>query len=179
MHCLCLNDPVIRDVRLMLATEGPAGLMVDDLVRADLPLLGWSGGSAHLASVSRTLDRVESGEVEYLVVRDPSGYPIAKGAIDYAVKPGTGTLSQLVTADELRGLGIGAHLIALAEVRMRERGVRTAELGVEEDNPRARALYERLGYSEVGRESAAWNVEDADGKLIVHETELAVLRKRL
>jgi GNAT superfamily N-acetyltransferase len=170
---------VIRDVRRVLAHEGPAGLLVDGLVREDLPLLGWSGSSVHLASIGRALDRIESGEVEYLVVRAPSGYPIAKGEIDYTIKPATGTLSQLVTADELRGLGIGAHLIAIAEARMRDRGVRTAELGVEDDNPRARALYERLGYSEVGREFAAWNVEEADGRLVLHETELAVLRKRL
>jgi GNAT superfamily N-acetyltransferase len=170
---------VIRDVRGVLATIGPAGLLVDDLVRQDLSSLDWSGGWTHLASVSHSLDRVESGEVEYLVVRAPSGYPIAKGEIDYAIKPGTGTLSQLVTAEALRGLGIGAHLIAVAETRMHKRGVRVAELGVEDDNPRARALYERLGYSEVGRESAAWNVEDADGTVVLYETELAVLRKAL
>jgi ribosomal protein S18 acetylase RimI-like enzyme len=153
---------------------------VDDLGKDDLPFLGWSGGSAHLASVGRALARVESGEVEYLVVRAPRGYPIAKGGIDYAVRPGAGTLSQLATADEVRGLGIGAHLIAVAEGRMRERGVRTAELAVEDDNPRARALYERLGYrEEVRRESASWYVEDADGNLVLYETELAVLRKRL
>jgi ribosomal protein S18 acetylase RimI-like enzyme len=179
LHGLCLSDRVIRDVRRVLAREGPAGLEVDDLVRDDLRSLGWSGGAAHLASVGRALDRVESGEVEYLVVRAPTGYPIAKGCIDYRVEPGTGTLCQLVTADELRGLGIGARLIAVAEARMRRRGVRTAELGVEDDNPRARALYERLGYSEVRRESAAWNIEDADGALILYEAELAVLRKRL
>jgi ribosomal protein S18 acetylase RimI-like enzyme len=153
---------------------------VDDLVRDDLPFLGWSGGPAHLATVGRALARVESGEVEYLVVRAPSGYPIAKGAIDYAVRPGTGTLSQLATADELRGLGIGSRLIAVAERRMRERGVHTAELGVEDDNPRARALYERLGYrEEVRREAASWYVEDADGNLVLYETELAVLHKDL
>jgi ribosomal protein S18 acetylase RimI-like enzyme len=170
---------VLREVQQVLATEGLAGLLVDDMAGEDLSLLGWSGGSAHLASVSRALARVASGEVEYLVVRAPSGYPVAKGVIDYAVKPGTGTLSQVVTAEELRDLGIGASLIASAEERMRERGVRWAELGVEDDNPRARALYERLGYREAGRESAAWNVEDAHGKLIVHQTELTVLRKRL
>lgn len=170
---------MIRDVRLVLANEGPTGLRVDDLVREDLPLLGWSGGSAHLASVGRALDRVESGEVDYLVVRAPSGYPIAKGGIDYASKPGTGTLTQLSTADELQGRGIGAHLIAVAEQRMRQRGVHTAELGVEDDNPRARALYERLGYRAVGRQAASWNVEDADGTLTLYVTELAVLRKDL
>jgi GNAT superfamily N-acetyltransferase len=152
---------------------------VNDLVLDDLALLGWSGSAAHLASVARALERVESGEVEYLAVRAPSGDPIAKGGIDYAVKAGIGTLSQLATAEELRSRGIGAYLICVAEGRMRGRGVRAAELGVEDDNPRARALYERLGYREVGRESASWNVEDADGNLVVYETELAVLRKNL
>jgi ribosomal protein S18 acetylase RimI-like enzyme len=176
---LCLSDRVILDVRRVLANEGPTGLRVDELVREDLPSLGWSGDAAHLASVGRALDRVELGEVEYLVVCAPSGVPIAKGLIDYALKAGTGTLSQLTTAHELQGLGIGARLIAVAEGRMRDRGIRVAELGVEDDNPRARALYERLGYREVGRESASWNVEDADGSLSLYETELSVLRKAL
>jgi ribosomal protein S18 acetylase RimI-like enzyme len=177
---MCLSDRVIRGVQQVLATVGPTGLLVDNLVRDDLPMLGWSGGSAHLASVSRALDRVASGEVEYLVVRAPSGYPVAKGEIDYAVKPDTGTLSHLVTADELRGAGIGTHLIAVAEARMRARGVRTAELAVEDDNPRARALYMRLGYrEEVDRESASWYVDDAHGHPVLYETELAVLRKTL
>jgi hypothetical protein len=95
------------------------------------------------------------------------------------VKAGIGTLSQLATAEDLRGRGIGAYLICVAEGRMRGRGVRAAELGVEDDNPRARALYKRLGYREVGSESASWNVEDADGNLVMYETELAVLRKDL
>jgi ribosomal protein S18 acetylase RimI-like enzyme len=176
---VCLSDQVIRDVLRVLASEGPTGLRVNDLVREDILFLGWSGGSAHLASVGRALDRVGSGEVEYLVVRAPSGDPVAKGGIDYAVKAGIGTLSQLATAEGLQGHGIGTHLIAAAEERMRVRGVRTAELGVEDDNPRARQLYERLGYGEVGREAASWEVEDADGNLVLYETELAVLRKDL
>jgi ribosomal protein S18 acetylase RimI-like enzyme len=163
----------------VLADRGPSGLRVDDLVREDLRLLSWSGGSAHLESVRRALDRVESGEVEYLVVRAPSGEPIAKGAIDYAIRPDVGTLWQLVTADELRNRGVGSYLIAVAEERIRGRGVRLAELGVEDDNPRARTLYQRLGYREVRRAGASWNVEDADGNLVLYQTEVAVLRKDL
>ena len=89
--------------------------------------------------------------MEYLVVRSPSGYSVAKAGIDYAANPSVGAITQLATIDELQGLGPGTHLIAVAESRIRRRGVRVAELGVEEDNPRARALYERLGYEEAGR----------------------------
>lgn len=163
----------------MLDDQGPAGLQVDDLTKEDLPLLGWSGSATHLASVGRALDRVDSREVEYLAVRAPSGEPIAKGGIDYAVKPGAGTMFQVATAPELQSRGIGAHLVAVAEEHMRKRGVLTAELAVEDNNPGARALYERLGYREAGRESASWDREDAEGNLTRYETELVVLRKDL
>jgi ribosomal protein S18 acetylase RimI-like enzyme len=170
---------VIEDVRRVLRDEGVSALRVDDLTKEDLPLLEWSGSATHLASVGRALDRVASGEVEYLVVRAPGGEPIAKGGIDYAEEPGAGTIWQVATAQELQSLGIGTHLIAAAEDRMRKRGVRVAELGVEDNNPRARALYERLGYREVRRKSASWDQQDTAGNVTRYETELAVLRKEL
>lgn len=105
---------MIRDVRRVLAKDGLNALRVDDLTNADLPLLGWSGSRGHVVSVGRALERVDSGEVEYLVARAPNGQPIAKAGIDYASSPGAGTLWQLATAYELQGLGIGPHLVAAA-----------------------------------------------------------------
>jgi ribosomal protein S18 acetylase RimI-like enzyme len=174
-----LSPSVVRAVQRVLETAGPAGLRIDDLTRDDLPSLGWSGSPRHLESVARALDRVDSGEVEYLVARAPTGQAVAKGGIDYGAKPKVGTLWQFATAQELQSLGIGTHLIDAAERRIRKRGVFGAELGVEDNNPRARALYERLGYRQVRRESASWNVDDADGNVTLYETEIAVLRKDL
>jgi ribosomal protein S18 acetylase RimI-like enzyme len=176
---LDLSDRVIRDVRSVLEIEGVDGLWVDDLIKDDLSSLGWSGAPLHLVSVGRALDRVASGEVEYLVVRAPDGHPIAKVGIDYAANPGAGTLWQMATAHELQGLGIGTHLISVAESRIRERGLLVAQLDVGDNNPRARALYERLGYREAGRRCASWDVEDADGNVSRYETELVMLRKEL
>ena len=139
-----LSDSVIRDVRRVLAKDGVNALRVDDLTQADLSRLGWSGSPGHVVSVGRALERVDSGEVEYLVVRAPNGHPIAKAGIDYAPSPGVGTLWQVATAPELQGLGIGAHLVAVAEARIRDRGLTAAELGVEDNNPRARALTNAL-----------------------------------
>jgi ribosomal protein S18 acetylase RimI-like enzyme len=173
-----LNDGLVCEVRHVIEAQGAAGLRIDDLMRSDLSSLGWSGTARHVVSVGRALERVDSGEVEYLVVRSPGGYPVAKAGIDYAAKPGVGTIMQLATLDALQGLGIGTHLIAIAEGRVRNRGLREAELRVEQDNPRARALYERLGYEEAGRR-ASWEVEDEDGKVGVYETELIILRKEL
>jgi len=50
-------------------------LQVDDLTEDDLPSLGWSGTPLHLVSVGRALERVRSGEVEYLAVRAPAHTP--------------------------------------------------------------------------------------------------------
>jgi ribosomal protein S18 acetylase RimI-like enzyme len=174
-----LPDHIIEDVRRVLRNEDVSALVVDDLTQEDLALLDWSGSETHLASVSRALERIEPGEVQYLVVRAPGGEPIAKGGIDYAEEPGVGTIWQVATAQELQSLGIGTHLIAVAEQRVRKRGVRTAELAVEDNNPRAKALYERLGYREVRRKAASWDQEDAAGNVSRYETELAVMRKEL
>ena len=170
---------VIERVRRALETERAHGLRVDDLTEADLPFLDWSGTRLHLVSVRRALERVRSDEVEYLVVRAPNGDPIAKVGIDYAANPGAGTLWQMVTIQELRGLGIGTQLISAAENRIRKRGLAVAQLDVEVDNPRARTLYERLGCRETGHRSASWDAEAADGSTSLYETEVATLRKNL
>lgn len=111
----------------------------------------------------------------HLVARNPDGHPVAKDGIDYAATPGVGTVMQPATIAELQGLGIAAHLIAIAESHIRSRGVHVAELGAEEDNPRARALYKRLGYEEAGRRRASWEVDDEDDKVSRYETELVIL----
>ena len=163
----------------MLETGRVDGLRVDDLTETDLPSLGWSGTRLHLVSVRRALERVRSGEVEYLAVRAPNGDPTAKVGIDRAATPGAGTLWQMATIQELRGLGIGTHLISAAENRIRNRGLTVAKLDVEVDNPRAQTLYERLGYREASRRPASWDVEDPDGSISRYETVVATLRKDL
>jgi ribosomal protein S18 acetylase RimI-like enzyme len=54
---------------------------------------------------------------------------------------------QLLPAHQ--GHGIGTHLVEQFLVEARTAGV-PARLSVEKDNPRARALYERLGFTKVG-----------------------------
>ena len=56
---------------------------------------------------------------------------------------------QLAVLPALQSRGLGTLLIRAAEQRIRNRGLRRAELAVEESNPRARALYERLGYASL------------------------------
>jgi ribosomal protein S18 acetylase RimI-like enzyme len=104
---------------------------------------------------------------------------VAIGGIDYARTPGAGTLWQLVVHGALQSCGIGTILIQAAEQRIHARGLHRAELSVEECNPRARALYERLGYVAYGREPDSWDEQAPDGSITQYETVCTLMRKEL
>jgi len=99
--------------------------------------------------------------------------------IDYQANPGAGTLSQLAVQAAWRSCGLGTTLIRAAEQRILARGLDRAELSVEENNPRARALYERLGYAAYGRRPEAWDAEAPDGSVVRYETMCTLMRKQL
>lgn len=154
-------------------------VIVRDLTAGDVASMGWSGSPAHLVSVREQLGRVPSGEVEYLAACLPSGVPVGKAEIDYARRPGTGTLCQAAVHPVLQSCGIGTLLVRVAEERITARGYAAAELAVEHDNPRARALYERLGYIAYGSEPDEWDAEGADGRIVRHRTMCTLMRKSL
>ncbi|GAA1952875.1 hypothetical protein GCM10009838_05070 [Catenulispora subtropica] len=72
---------------------------------------------------------------------------------------------------------MGRVLIHAAEDRIRRRGLFRAELGVELDNPRTLALYERLGYVAYDEQPDAWDEEAPDGTIRRHETICTCLAK--
>jgi ribosomal protein S18 acetylase RimI-like enzyme len=164
---------------VILLPEIVLPLTVRDLTAADLPACRWSGGRSHLGAIAGELDRAARGESEYLVVCPPSGLPVALGGIDYVKIPGAGVLWQLAVHGMLQSCGIGTILIQAAEQRIRARGLRRAELGVEECNPRARALYERLGYVAYGSATESWDDDATDGSVVRYETVCTLMRKDL
>jgi ribosomal protein S18 acetylase RimI-like enzyme len=154
-------------------------LTVRDLTEADLPACRWSGGRSHLASIAEELRRSAKGEAEYLAVCPPSGLPVALGGVDYVPRPGAGMLWQLAVRGEWQSCGIGTILIRAAEQRILDRGLLRAELSVEESNPRARALYERLGYFAYGSKLESWDEDLPDGSVSRYETMCTLMRKDL
>ncbi|MEU3304285.1 GNAT family N-acetyltransferase [Streptomyces sp. NPDC006678] len=154
-------------------------ISVRDLLFRDLPACTWSGSATHLRHVERELARAAAGEVDYLAVCTPVDLPVAIGGIDYQVSEEAGTLWQLAVLPALQSRGLGTLLIRAAEQRIRNRGLCRAELAVEENNPRARALYERLGYAAYGRRSDAWDEEGPDGSNRRYETMCVLMRREL
>jgi ribosomal protein S18 acetylase RimI-like enzyme len=133
-------------------------LTVRDLEPEDLPDLDWSGGAEHLRVVAEMLQASWAGELAALVVALPNGRLVASGAVDFRPDARLGELTTLAVHERLQSLGLGTRLVAALEERVRDRGLRRARITVEHDNPRAAALYRRLGYAETGSRVETWPV---------------------
>ena len=174
-----LDQAALEGLRQVNLAGGARQLAVGDQRAGEVAGLARSGNPAHLRSVAAALRRAAQGLEDYLVARAPGGQPVAKMRIDYTSEAGAGVFSQLAVMGPLQGLGIATMLIGVGEQRVRTRGRAFAALGVEDNNPRARRLYERLGYQAAGRQHASWEYEDDDGVLRLYQTSLTILRKRL
>jgi len=115
----------------------------------DLPKLEWHGMfTPHRPIIAEAFERQTRGQ-GLMLLAVANGFPVGQAWIDFAARPderGVAVIWAVRVYPFLQGGGIGARLMAAAEAAIRERGYRIAELGVEKDNPRARRLYERLGY---------------------------------
>jgi ribosomal protein S18 acetylase RimI-like enzyme len=154
-------------------------LRVRDLAYADLAACGFAGSELHLTQVAKQLDRARQREVDYLAVCTKTDLPVAIGAVDYLPHLGAGSLTQLAVHPALQSCGIGTVLIRAAEQRILARGLDRAELGVELSNPRARALYERLGYVAYDETLESWDQQNPDGSITRYETTCTQMRKEL
>jgi GNAT superfamily N-acetyltransferase len=112
-----------------------------------------AGGGAYLVA---WLDGRPVGHAE--VIWDGCAAPEVRAAL-----PGCPELNGLgVWPPELRSRGIGGALIRRAEEVAREHGRTVLGLGVAADNPRAAALYARLGYRRLTDYVDRWSYEDRD-----------------
>jgi ribosomal protein S18 acetylase RimI-like enzyme len=86
-----------------------------------------------------------------LVAVDSDDVPIGKVHLDFQARADEG-VAVLVAASvtpPLRGVGVGTELMRAAETFACARSCDAIVLGVEDSNPSARRLYERLGYRTV------------------------------
>jgi ribosomal protein S18 acetylase RimI-like enzyme len=88
------------------------------------------------------------GDAVTILVADDGGAPVGKIHLDFETRASEqeAVLIAAAVVPELRSRGIGTALMAAAEELVSSRGFGAIVLGVEDSNPRARRLYERLGY---------------------------------
>ena len=129
------------------------------------------------------LDRQTRGDVTYLIA-EVTGQPIMgyllvkwRGDSRHSEFP---MLEDLLVRPPFRSRGIGARLIGHAEILCRARGITRLGLGVNPtDNPRALALYERLGYKDAGEPPRydVYAVTDETGQRRLYEDRWILLTK--
>ena len=143
-----------------------------DLEAADLSDLDGQVGRSICEQWLRP-SRLHAGEVALLVGCLPNERLIAIGG----TRPSedAGNIWMLAVHERFQSLGIGAQLIAALEHKIIDHGRPLARMLVEHDNPRARALCQRLGYSEAGATLDSWPV--TGGKTYV--TACTIMERKL
>jgi ribosomal protein S18 acetylase RimI-like enzyme len=136
----------------------PLTLTVRDLQPEDLGDLDWSGGPSHVDAIAARLQASFKDEAALVVVALPNDRLVATGVVDLTRDPADGLIMMLAVHETLQSLGLGSIVIGALEQRIRERGRAVARIDVEHDNPRAAALYRRLGYRETGTVLDSWPV---------------------
>ncbi|MEL6482664.1 MAG: GNAT family N-acetyltransferase [Pseudomonadota bacterium] len=71
--------------------------------------------------------------------------------LERPLEPGVLLMDGIAVAEAARGQGVGTALMAAVADEARSRRMKLIRLDVIDSNPRARALYERLGFEAVGR----------------------------
>lgn len=157
------------------ATSG--SVVVRRCTEADLALLEAAEppGSGYARGA---LARQVAGDVDFLVAV-VDGAPLASAELTYDEPP---ELKNLSVEEAARGRGVGTALVRAAEAMVEERvargalGQRALVMGVGLANPRAAALYERLGYRRTGvQSSTTYSYVDGDGltrSVTEHDEEL-------
>ena len=137
--------------------------MVAQLIRVrlceqrDLEHFGPFGTPQHLAYCRDELRRGPEALAILLAV-DSDDRPVGKLHLDFEERAtdGAALLVAAAVLPALRGRGVGTELMREAEVYAAGRGMRAIELGVEDSNPGARRLYERLGYEAFAADNCVY-----------------------
>jgi len=111
------------------------------------------GGSDHVRYCREQFARGPQA-CAILIATDENDAPVGKVHLDLETRATSGEAVLVAAAvrRERQGNGIGTALMAAAEEHACARGLDAIVLGVEDFNPGARRLYERLGYEEFARD---------------------------
>ncbi len=112
------------------------------------------GGPAGPDAAERLLDEAEADDARRVYVLTPHTGGQAVGVLDLYLhhpEPGTAHIGLLLFRESCQGLGYGKETNAALEHALSLAGFTTLRLSVGDENPGARAFWERLGFAEVGR----------------------------
>ena len=112
------------------------------------------GGPASPDAAERLLDEADADETRKVYALVPSAGGPVVGVLDLYLhhpEPGTAHIGLLLFRESCQGLGYGKETTAALEHALARAGFDALRLSVGDENPGARAFWERLGFAEIGR----------------------------
>ncbi len=143
----------------------------------DLSRLEWFGEYTHFRRVFRRTFQEQLQGKRLMIVADVNNFPVGQIFVQInGLALTVPNVTQLAYFYSLRvmeifqGRGLGTLLLKTAETEARQRGMTHASIAAAKDNPRARELYERLGYNVFSEDQGRWSYRDHRGiTRYVHE----------
>jgi ribosomal protein S18 acetylase RimI-like enzyme len=171
--------PTVGSMKTRFSLE--LALTIRQCARHDLPQLEWFGlYTEHRQLIEDAFRRQQAGEV-IMLLADLDGFPVGQAWLDLSARrvDSVAVIWALRVFPLLRNHGIGTRLMIAAERLLSERGYRWVELTVDQQEPRARRLYERLGYRSAGTTAGLLSYTTPEEKSVALKLQLWTLRKRL
>ncbi len=112
------------------------------------------GGPPGDDASARLLADAEGDDLRRVYALMPVRAGPAVGVLDLYLhhpEPGLAHVSLLLFRESCQGLGYGKEISAALEDALARCGYRTVRASIGDENPEARAFWERIGYAEVGR----------------------------
>lgn len=112
------------------------------------------GGPPGPEAAVRLLEDAEGDDLRRVYVLLTQSGGAAVGVLDLYLhhpEPGTAHVGLLLFREACQGLGYGKEVTAALEHALVRAGYRTLRLSVGDENPGARAFWERVGFGEAGR----------------------------
>ncbi len=105
-------------------------------------------------AAERLLADAEGDDLRRVYVLGPAAGGVAVGMLDLYLhhpEPGVAHIALLLFREACQGLGYGKETTAALEQALARAGYHTLRLSVGDENPEAKAFWERIGFAEVGR----------------------------
>jgi len=153
--------------------------------RTDLPKLEWYGEYSHFRTVFRRTFSEQEQRRRIMLIADCADFPIGQIFIQLNSNRSLwetrsrAYFYSLRVMEMFRGKGIGSRLLEEAETMVLELGCGWTTIAAAKDNPRARRLYERMGYHVYAEDNGEWSYVDHEGQLRNVQEPCWVLEKKL
>ncbi len=112
------------------------------------------GGPPGADAARRLLADAEGDDLRRVYALAPVGSDVPVGVLDLYLhhpEPGVAHVALLLFREACQGLGYGKETTAALEQALARAGYRSLRLSVGDENPEAKAFWQRIGFAEVGR----------------------------